>query len=416
MNIIEFYTSVLGSVGARDVDGEGLLSAHYAGEDSTITVGGKRLCLPIGPILREGKWDSLVAFHPLCEKINRTESPVLKLLKDVIGIRIDSVEKTLLKSLMHTAVSPGHHKGIGGPKAAAYLRLLPDVTEKTYKILCKILAQFSKPEYRLVNFYLKFGGDLELNASRTCVVSFPIYDDLDDEETKTVLGVACDLKEKKKIKALFDYVFGDAEKRATYSYGSNNPEAPFFHALLTSFYKVADNSNRMVEIHAKRLREDVEDYSSMTIDLEWVSELDSFSKFRGMVPNLEGNTGGAEPVVTTPVSAEARAFNRPGPVEPELKPWEESRPATPAARDKKNIQGSSDPLDSFRSSFQGTKEETRGAAWGGRKEQERDNGWSRASRGRDDRDDRSSRGHGRDDRDDRGGRGGRGGGSGRSFL
>jgi hypothetical protein len=413
MDILEFYTSVLGSVGARDVDGEGLLSVIYAGEEGSVAIGNKRLCLPTAQILREGNWEHRIAFHPLCEKINRTESPVLKLLKDVIGVRIDSIEKTLIKSLMHTAVSPALHKGIGGPKPAAYLRLLPDVTEKTYKVLCKILDQIAKPEYRLVNFYLKFGGDLELNASRTCVVSFPIYDDLDDTENKTVFGVPCDLKEKKKIKALLDYVFGDETVRATYSYGSSNPEAPFFHALLNSYAKVAAQINKLTEIHSKRLKEDVADFDIMTIDLDWVPELENFNQFRGMVPSLEGNAGGAEVAKESVASAvPARAYTRPAPTDRvEEEPRRTNRPVPGRGE---SSDSSDDPLSSFRNQFQKPQEESRSSVWGGRKETTRDNGWSRG--GRDDRDDRSGRGSYRDDRGgrDRSGRGG--GGRGGSFI
>lgn len=403
MDIIEFYTSILGSVGIQDIDGEGLLSAQYAGTESIVTVNKKRLCLPTAALLREGNWEDRTAFHPLCEKINRTESPVLKLMKDAISLRVDSIEKALLKSLMHTAVSPALHKGIGGPKPAAYLRLLPDVTEKTYKILCKILDQVAKPEYRLVNFYLKFGGDQELNASRTCVVSFPIYDDLDDDSIKTVFGVACDLKEKKKIKALFDYVFGDEATRATYTFGSNNPEAPFFHALLTSYYKVVDQSNKLVEVHQKRLKEDVEDFAALSVDLDWVPDLDNFSKFRGMIPTLEGNAGGAEKKVVVEANADAqtRAFNRPAVTESPAYQHTRSVPGRTEPRDDSN-----DPLAGFRNQFQSPKDESRSGAWGGRKEPERDNGWGRSNRDRD-RDDRGGRG-GRDDRNDRNRSGGMG--------
>jgi hypothetical protein len=154
MNILEFYETLLDSVDIKDIDGEGMLSAFYNGSFNPVTVGGKRLCLPTTDILRSGDWSERTAFHPLCEKITNAESPVLKFLKDAIGLRIDRTSIALLKSLMHTACSPELHKKIGGPKAAAYLKHCAGVTKNTYPIFVKILDACNKPEYRVVNFYL----------------------------------------------------------------------------------------------------------------------------------------------------------------------------------------------------------------------------------------------------------------------
>lgn len=411
MNLLQFYTELLASVDITDIAGEGMLSALYNGAENPVTVGGKRLVLPTSEILRAGNWEARTAFHPLCEKINRTESAVLKLLKDVISLRIDNTYCAIAKSLMHTAASPELHKKMGGPKAASYLKNVPNVTEKTYKVLCKILDATKKPEYRLVNFYLKHGAVGDTGASRTCVVSFPIYDDLEDDEVGTVFGVKCDAKEKKNIIALLNYIFGDAETRELYTYGSTNPEAPYFHSLINSFYKLASRSNVLVETHKKYM----EDTDALMIPLDWAESLDSFALFRGMIPSLDGNEG----AVIVAADTQARAFNRPGVAEvaaakqaaKEPLPWEaaSSRPAPGDVASRRDTSQSSDPMEAFRNQFQRPVEETQADRWGTRREEPSRSGWS--DRGR----------NSRDDRDDRGGRNSRssyrdGGGSSRRHI
>lgn len=386
MILLDFYVKLLNSLDIADTDGEGLLSAFYAGDYTPITVGGKRLVLPKAEILREGNWKDRVGFHPLCEKITRTESPVLKLLKDVIGLKTDTVLIALLDALMHTAASPDLHKKVGGPKVAEYLKSVPGATEKTYKTLKKILEACKKPEYRLVNYYLKHGGKGEEAASRTCVVSFPIFDDL-EEGNATVFGVKVDKKDRPAIQGLLEYVFGDKETRESYSYGSRNPEAPYFHALLTSFGRVAERINTLLDKHKKHVEGAVE----MKIPVEdWIDQLDNFAHFKGMIPALDGNEGSVEKAgakVEAPVpdlkERATRAFSRPEPVKEEVidAPWEESEVAVPASRrpspdeavrqsDRRpepaaSSTGVMNSMDDFMAQFRKPQEESRSEAWGG---------------------------------------------------
>lgn len=389
MNILEFYTSVLKSVEIVDTDGEGMLSGYYNGDYNPVTVmGGKRLVLPTQEILRAGSWEKRVAFHPLSEKITRTESPVLKTLKDAISLRTDTILITLADALMHAAASPAMHKKMGGPKATGYLVKLPEVKEKTYNTLKRILAATKQPQYRLVNYYLKHGSKGEDGAARTCVVTFPIFDDLEEDGPGTVFGVKVDGKEKKNLLALFEYIFGDAEERKMYSYGSNNPEAPYFHALLTSWYKMATRINVLLDRHKKH----VENVEAMTVGLEWAEALDSFALYRGMIPSLEGNEGSIE----TPVAVEGnlpdlkeraqRTFNRPTPAETasrETMPWEDDKPSSrrpepeaPKRREEQSSHGGAIGLEEFRAQFERNREESVGDSWGARQQRDRKRGFA----------------------------------------
>lgn len=384
MKILDFYKSVLASVGITDVDGEGMLSAFYHGSYNPVTVTGKRLVMPIPEILRAGLGDNRVAFHPLCEKITRGErgeSPVLKLLKDAVGLKVDTVFIALIDVLMHTAASPDTHKKIG-PKAAEYLKLLPDANEKSYKSVKKILdACKNSPQYRLVNFYLKHGG--EEGASRTCVVSFPIFDELDDASTKEIFGVKIDAKDKARLKALLTYVFTE-DYAEVFSYGSNNPEAPYLHALLTSFYKVATQANKLLERHKKHV-DDIE-----PIDISWAECLDTFSLFRGMIPALEGNEGLVGKKDEVVEDRTVRAYARPAVEDADTPPWDDT-PAKPVRSGAGEVAevSSDDPMARFRGSFKREEKRSQEDSWGRTRQTEQRRGFASAryddERERDDR-------------------------------
>lgn len=287
MKLLDFYTSLLADCHIVDEHGEGMLSARFNDQIIPLTVSKKQLCLPTPEILKGGKWDQRIVFHPLGEKLTRGESEVIKATKDYIALRITVVISTLLKELSHIAASPALHKGME-PKAKEFLKSVSEFDEKTYKTLDKILASCSKdPSRRLVNFYLKHGGKGSSDAIRSCIVSFPIMDEFENDEPE-VFGVKMPRKKDKElIHKLLEYVLGNAEERELYSCGSRNMEAPFFHSLATSFYKLGHRLQTLVAKHRKHL----ENADELSFGLQWAEQLDNFALYRGLVPSLEGNEG-----------------------------------------------------------------------------------------------------------------------------
>lgn len=287
MKIIPFYSSFLGDCHIVDEHGDGLLSAHFNDQSIPIMVSKKRLCLPTKEILKGGQWDQRIVFHPLGEKLTRGESEIIKATKDYISLRVTVVLSTLLKELGHIAASPALHKGME-PKAKEFLKSLAEMDEKTHKALDKVLAAASKdPSRRLVSFYLKHGGKADSDVIRSCIVSFPIMDEFEHAEAE-IFGVKMPRKKDKElIQKLLEYILGDAEEREMYSCGSRNMEAPFFHSLATSFYKLGHRLQTLVERHKKHL----ETPDKLSFSLEWAEQLDNFAMFRGLIPSLEGNEG-----------------------------------------------------------------------------------------------------------------------------
>jgi len=313
VKLLDFYAALLRDCYVWDDDGEGLLTGHYGGKSQPVTVEKQRLALPIPELLRNPK-EGVVVFHPMSEKINRGESPILKALKDYMLLRSQTVLINILRTLMDTAASPETHKKLG-PKIAEYLKKVPEVDEKTVAALNKVLniaAPGTDPNKRLISYYLKHGSSGTDDFARTCVVSFPIEDEFDNGE-KTIFGVTMRPKDKERIKALFDYVLGDAEDRKQYTFGSKNLDAPYFHSLTNAFYKVASRLNHILEKHKKQFPENFEE---LHMDLSWAEGLDNFALYRGLIPSQDGNEGA--PIPEEPKKEEQlAAFARESVAEPE---------------------------------------------------------------------------------------------------
>src|SRR5690606_37724568 len=298
-----------------------------------------------------------IAFHPLSENTNRSESEVLKRLKDYISYRLNVVASHVIAGLMHTAASPDTHKKIGGPKVAEYMRGLGEVKEKTFTQTDKILKSMSKnPDRRLVNIYLKHGSrDSKTTFARQAIVSFPIFDQFENDN-REIWGHKLSITERDSLLKLLEYVFGDEEKRELYSYGSNNLDAPYFHALLHAFAKMAQRFNELNELHKKHLPHAKDDL----FKLEWVPMIDEIGLYRGMIPSLAENEGEiiqVEENLTDPASCQAASiFNDPA---PQASPAQEAqtgafsdRRATPARTTEQAQSSGGGALDAFRKQFE----------------------------------------------------------------
>ena len=295
MEILDFYENLLQAVCVEDTNGSGLLSA-VTGPDKQqpVTIGGKRLVLPTKAILREGKKDDQIVFHPTSENVTRGESDVIKSLRDFIQWRLYSCITLLAEELGRVAASPSEHKKLG-PKASKYLQELSDFDEKTYNALHSLLQRcdIKDPDRRIVTISLRQGSKTKNDGTlRSANVSFPIFEDLKNTENLEVFGMKMPSKKAKaRILKLFEVIIGDDDEREEreYSYGTRDQSAPYLHALLTSFKRLAEKLNEVTEAHAKLLGE--ENTAALTINLAWVEGLDEFAKFRNQIPAQSGNEG-----------------------------------------------------------------------------------------------------------------------------
>ncbi|MGG4591762.1 hypothetical protein ACLPJK_26245 [Pseudomonas aeruginosa] len=286
LSLVEFYKSVLEAANVSS-DENGLLSLKFGGSELPFTLGDKRLVLPLDKVLREPSEQRLV-FHPLSESSNLGESDVLKRLKDAIHLRMMQIFQALVSDLGTVAASTADHKKLGA-KAAKFLDGLGDFNETARKALESVLRAIGKdPEKRLFSIYLKRSSKDDDVFIRKAVVSFPIFDQFEVDDKKIFDVKMPRNGDKALIKKLFEYVMGDEQTRTGFSYGSMDREAPYLHALLTAFYRVASHTNALVKLHAKHLS----DPNELLIDLtDWPQALSEFSRYRGVIPAQKGNKG-----------------------------------------------------------------------------------------------------------------------------
>lgn len=284
----EFYEPILEGLSIKDLTGDGRLSTVFNPEKpSPVTVNGKRLCLPIKDILRAGKKDDQIIFHPLSENVTRGESETIKALRDYIQWRNQTVVVLLATELGRVAATPGEHKNYPA-KAKKYLQLLPDFDERTYTYLLKLLkAVKPDPDRRIISITLRQGSKSKDDGTlRSCQVHFPIFEDFEKDDLEIFEVKMPSKKAKQRIAKLFEIILGDRE---SYSYGSRNMDAPYLHALLTSHARLAEQLNGVVHVHEKILGEELA--AQLTTNLDWLPGLEEFAVLRNMVPPQSGNEG-----------------------------------------------------------------------------------------------------------------------------
>lgn len=392
MNALDFHGKVLSSVNVRDVDGDGYLTA-FPDKDMAIpvSIGGKRLVLPTKEIMKKAPWDDCIGFNPFSERLTRGESPVLKFTKDAISLRINALFGHLFTSLCLVASDPALQKRMG-PKVAELLKSCPEASEKTLAKAKKLVdIVHRQPQHNFISMYLKHGG--ENGASRTCVVSFPVLEALSDEETTEIIGLkltSAKDKDKARLKGLMEYILDDLK---AYTFGSDSPEAPYYHSLLTSYNLLALRLNGLFTKYKKV----IEDADEFKVDLSWSEGLEDFEGFRGQISSLEGNEGAVlvDAADDKKVeAAKASVFSRQQAVveEPtreersERKRDEVERDERPdRSRDRERSRDRSEnPMDKFRSQFESNEPE-RSSTWGRKGSDDRDSwGRERGGRGRDD--------------------------------
>lgn len=292
--LLAFYVAILRSIGYV-ADDQGLISRDFMGKISPATDDkGRRICIPTDQILRASRWDELQAFHPLCESSLRGESPILRKMRAYINFRLTATLSILMSELMDIATDASKHKRLS-PSAAEFLKLLPEVDDKTNTALLDVLKGIEyNGKNRLVSVYLKRGGILNgMTFQRTAITSFPITDEFDTDET-VIYGVKMRVKDKKAIEDLMNWILPGCNDFEAYSFGSLSSTAPYFHALMGAYLKVIKRINFTVEKFNRNGTNLLECFNDVYVDLSWEEQLKDLARYRDVIPPLEGNEGEAD--------------------------------------------------------------------------------------------------------------------------
>lgn len=300
-SLVKFYKNMLHSLNVESNDESRLSLVISTGDDGDdleqkCLANGKRVVLPSNDLLKSGDWTGMIPFHPLSENLLRGESEIIHFLRNIIQFRLAGVIGILTSELLDIAASPKEHVDMS-PSECEYLSLVPDVDDKTLKVLDKVLKNGLGD---MVKVYLKRNGTLKgKEHRRVASVNFPIWDELTSEGTKIYRTSAGNKKNKKAIADLFNYVIPNAGDRDLWSTSSDSDIAPYFHALLRSYAHVAEHLNSLVDKHERMLSNP----DQLRSDLGWIKDINRMSKWRDVIPALPGNEGAtvkgdAEPAAT----------------------------------------------------------------------------------------------------------------------
>lgn len=285
------YKGILESLNVY-ADDTGLLSHRRPDgqvEQISVTVEGhqRRLVLPLEDLLRKGLPDELVAFHPLSELTNRSESEVFRKLKLLVNLRLTTVLAALLEDLIELAADKDRRKALP-PKLLPLLQALPHADQKLSDNMHQLLnAAMAGGKNRLLSIYVSRGGKHKGEKhARVAAVAFPIIAELDDPDRK-VYGVQLRAKDIPQIKALFDFILPNSDTVGTYNAASDSMDAPNFEVLMLAYVRVASQLNKIVAMAGKYL----DDAASLKTDLSWASSLDDLHQLSFEIPPLDGNKG-----------------------------------------------------------------------------------------------------------------------------
>lgn len=313
------YEDILKSAGLL-IDETGLVNRINAGgQIIPVKVLKKHLFIPTNNALRLYSDDAHIAFHPLSESMVRGQSPVLKWLRQQLIVRLQAVLGEQFEELMQIAADPAIHRTLS-PKGTEFLKVLPEADAEMVEKIATILGKVDGERNKLLNIYLKQGGTIAGKAVRRgAIVTFPLINEFDNVDGRIFEVKPRSKKEAKAIQKLFNWMIPDADNVDTYSFGSSSDTAPFFHALVNGYIRIAERLNEITKTFKKQL-----DVDELHIDLDWASDVVDLTPYRAIIPPLAGNEGDL-----TNDSAVANQIQQNHPVEVPLAQPQAMVPAAP---------------------------------------------------------------------------------------
>lgn len=286
MDIIEFYKGILESVGLI-VDERGNVQGADPMGYTPYSIKGtnKRLVLPTTEVLRNPDWENTMAFHPISENIARKDSVVFRTLQQLSSLSVNIDVGILMAKMIEYCADKDQHKNLNH-KQAVILSIFSDADETSLKNWMKIDDKLGK-EYSYVKMVTLRDKELKgLKYPRVTTVRFPIYEEMvkqteDKQKEYHLFGVKIRKKDIHGYKKLFEFIFKHLDNPDEhYSYGTRSQVAPSFHSLMTSFHRL--KSELLTKLRLLKLD---------STDVTWGAALEDLSKFKGLIPPLDGNEG-----------------------------------------------------------------------------------------------------------------------------
>ena len=282
-NLLKLYRDIAGSLGVSISDNDVLLNPDT---EQPLLAGENALVLPSYNVRRNGPeyWESHMAFHPLSENVHRGESAVQRRLLNLITFRLSSVIDNLLGQLVVLGNDREREKHLN-PEQHELLDVLKAIDSKTIKFVNKVRETAAGPDkkYRFIKIFVKSGGRYkEQKHQRVCVINFPLLDQV-NTESSTIFGVKGRQADVAVLPKLFTYILPESDQFETYNYGSNDRTAPYFHALMYGFMKVASQLNKVID----RFGDHLEEHASLRTDLKWITQMENLGELRNEIPSFD---------------------------------------------------------------------------------------------------------------------------------
>lgn len=270
-----------------------------------VTIGDKILHMPTKEFLANPDWERYIAFHPLSENPMRGESEVQRVMTRYMGANFNTTLAVLMEGLIRVAADTDNHRKLSAA-ASECLDAVPKADSKSVKDMEKILKLLDKESLRdigkiidsmgttsrrkLINVYLKRGGTYKgKEHGRVCVVEFPfLSEEVSDDETRSIFGVKLRVNDYKGFRKLFGFIVNTMEPNSEmYNSGTNTMTAPYFTAMLETWFKVAERLNKVIRTYQKYVPE----LADLKYDTSWKAALEDFTELARLIPPLDGNVG-----------------------------------------------------------------------------------------------------------------------------
>lgn len=286
--LVDFYKSLLTSAQLTFTEDDAIVMASDT--ETPLTASKMPVFLPTKKVLNK-KGDDFVIYHPLSEDIlSRSESIVHVRTRKLLSAHINMLFNTLTLMCLELAEDVKGHKALS-PKQINVISRLPKVSKKHIEAFTELMS--NKLDGKVVDLYVKVNGEHGDDVfNRLCVASFAFKDEFLDTTNKTVCGYDLKSLECKRILATaIDIVLPKANTIGGYTTGSDDPTAPYYHSVLTTYAKI------YMDLHniAKRFGKFAQKYLNDTLgydyvwNLDWIESLDDFHKLLRDVPPQKHN-------------------------------------------------------------------------------------------------------------------------------
>lgn len=279
---------------------DGTLTQRFLGKETPCKIGKRVLLLPLPEVIRNLDNEKTIVFHPLAENVARADSVVQNFMKQLITMTVSFKLFVITQTLYDLACNKSLHDQLTGDQLTL-LSLLPDADAKGSKNLSDVISKVDMKNVRIWNVFNKRNGKLGGSSyNRVAVVTFPLFSEiLDHEKSEVWKGIR--KRDAKEFKTLFDYILPGWDKLDAYSAASDSMEAPSFQALTLAYIKVAKELNNIVSVYSNFMKVDEESIADqLMVDLGYEGKISNLSKYRNVIPVLDGNAGEA----VTPTSGQ----------------------------------------------------------------------------------------------------------------